>query len=109
LDEPSAYLDSEQRMMTARVIKRFILQSRRTAFIVEHDFLMACYLANRVIVYTGTPSLIATAHAPQQLQAGMNVFLRDMGITFRRDPLSYRPRINKLGSAKVHHLSSTYC
>lgn len=51
IDEPSAYLDSEQRVITARVIKRFILNNQKTAFIVEHDFIMATYLADQVIVY----------------------------------------------------------
>lgn len=48
IDEPSAYLDSEQRVITARVIKRFILNSKKTAFIVEHDFIMATYLADQL-------------------------------------------------------------
>ena len=52
IDEPSAYLDSEQRIITAKVIKRFIMHSKKTAFIVEHDFIMSAYLADRVIVYT---------------------------------------------------------
>ncbi|KAG1181163.1 hypothetical protein G6F36_010081 [Rhizopus arrhizus] len=56
IDEPSAYLDSEQRIIAAKVIKRFILHFKRTAFIVEHDFIMATYLADRVVVYDGTPS-----------------------------------------------------
>ena len=47
IDEPSAYLDSEQRVTAAKVIKRFILNSNKTAFIVEHDFIMATYLADR--------------------------------------------------------------
>lgn len=47
IDEPSAYLDSEQRVITARVIKRFILNSKKTAFIVEHDFIMATYMADQ--------------------------------------------------------------
>jgi ATP-binding cassette subfamily E protein 1 len=46
LDEPSAYLDSEQRIVTAKVIKRFIINSRKSAFVVEHDFIMATYLAD---------------------------------------------------------------
>ena len=46
LDEPSAYLDAEQRLITARVIKRFILNNMKCAFIVEHDFIMATYLAD---------------------------------------------------------------
>jgi ATP-binding cassette, sub-family E, member 1 len=51
IDEPSAYLDSEQRIIASKVIKRFIMHSKKTAFIVEHDFIMSAYLADRVIVY----------------------------------------------------------
>jgi len=40
IDEPSAYLDSEQRIIAARVIKRFIMHAKKTAFVVEHDFIM---------------------------------------------------------------------
>ena len=47
IDEPSAYLDSEQRLIVAKVIKRFIMNSKKTGFIVEHDFIMASYLADR--------------------------------------------------------------
>jgi ATP-binding cassette subfamily E protein 1 len=100
IDEPSAYLDSEQRVVAAKVIKRFILHAKKTAFIVEHDFIMATYLADRVIVYTGTPAVETTAHKPQPLVEGMNRFLSDLEITFRRDPTNHRPRINKLNSVK---------
>ncbi|KAF9968675.1 Fe-S cluster-binding ribosome biosynthesis protein [Actinomortierella ambigua] len=100
IDEPSAYLDSEQRIIAAKVIKRFILHSKKTAFIVEHDFIMATYLADRVVVYTGKPSVEATAGSPQSLLTGMNKFLSSLQITFRRDPTNYRPRINKQDSIK---------
>jgi len=100
IDEPSAYLDSEQRITAARVIKRFILHAKKTGFIVEHDFIMATYLADRVIVYEGEPSIGCTANAPQSLVSGMNKFLKDLNTTFRRDPTNYRPRINKLESVK---------
>lgn len=100
IDEPSAYLDSEQRLITAKVIKRFILHSKKTAFIVEHDFIMATYLADRVIVYEGTPSVKALANSPQSLLTGMNKFLASLEITLRRDPQNYRPRINKWDSVK---------
>lgn len=100
LDEPSAYLDSEQRIIAAKVIKRFILHAKKTAFVVEHDFIMATYLADRVVVYDGLPARHATAHSPQPLLTGMNDFLRTNEITFRRDPHNHRPRINKLGSVK---------
>ena len=100
IDEPSAYLDSEQRIWASKVIKRFIIHSKKTAFIVEHDFIMASYLADRVVVYSGTPAVEATAHAPVGLLTGMNQFLKHLEITFRRDPTNYRPRINKYASVK---------
>jgi len=98
IDEPSAYLDSEQRIVCAKVLKRFILHAKKTAFIVEHDFIMATYLADRVVVYTGQPSVSCVASTPQILLTGMNQFLKQLEITFRRDPDNYRPRINKFGS-----------
>merc|ERR1719461_2485525 len=100
IDEPSAYLDSEQRLHAAKVIKRFILHAKKTGFIVEHDFIMATYLADRVIVFEGTPSVNTRACSPQSLLTGMNKFLQMLEITFRRDPENYRPRINKMNSVK---------
>lgn len=100
IDEPSAYLDSEQRVIAAKVIKRFIMHNQKTAFIVEHDFIMATYLADRVIVYEGTPSKDCLANPATSLVTGMNLFLKSLDITFRRDPDNFRPRINKLSSVK---------
>lgn len=98
IDEPSAYLDSEQRIIAARVIKRFIMHAKKTAFIVEHDFIMATYLADRVIVFDGQPSVDANANTPEGLLSGCNKFLKNLDVTFRRDPNSFRPRINKHNS-----------
>lgn len=100
IDEPSAYLDSEQRIITAKMIKRYILHSKKTAFIVEHDFIMSSYLADRVVVYEGSPARDCVACAPQNLVTGMNRFLKNLEITFRRDPTNFRPRINKADSIK---------
>ncbi|CAK7564434.1 MAG: Fe-S cluster-binding ribosome biosynthesis protein [Sporothrix epigloea] len=98
IDEPSAYLDSEQRIIAARVIKRFIMHAKKTAFIVEHDFIMATYLADRVIVFDGQPGIKAHANVPESLLTGCNTFLKNLDVTFRRDPVNYRPRINKSNS-----------
>ncbi|KAM7268195.1 hypothetical protein ACFE04_010361 [Oxalis oulophora] len=83
IDEPSAYLDSEQRIVASRVIKRFILGEKKTAFIVEHDFIMATYLADRVIVYEGQPSVDCKANSPQSLKTGMNLFLSSLNVVKR--------------------------
>ncbi|GER40408.1 aliphatic sulfonates import ATP-binding protein SsuB [Striga asiatica] len=62
IDEPSAYLDSEQRIVASKFIKRFILHAKKTAVVVEHDFIMATYLADRVILYEGKPSIDCKAN-----------------------------------------------
>jgi ATP-binding cassette subfamily E protein 1 len=80
----------------------FIRNSKKTAFVVEHDFIMATYLADRVIVFEGTPSFKTIANSPMNLLTGMNMFLKSLKITFRRDPENARPRINKLDSVKVY-------
>ena len=98
IDEPSAYLDVEQRIITAKAIKKFILYMFKTAFVVEHDFIMATYLADKFIVYEGTPGKNCTANSPRSVVEGMNQFLKQLGITFRRDGSNLRPRINKLDS-----------
>jgi len=100
IDEPSAFLDVEQRIVASRVIRRFVLHSHKTAFVVEHDFVMATYLADRVIVYEGTPGIHCTALPPMPLLEGMNRFLAQLEVTFRRDPRNFRPRINKMGGGR---------
>lgn len=46
-----------KRIACAKLIKRFVLHAKKTAFVVEHDFIMATYLADRVIVYDGEPGI----------------------------------------------------
>jgi len=100
IDEPSAYLDSEQRVIASKVMKRWICTSKRSAFIVEHDFIMATYLADKVICFEGIPAKASTCTTPEGMVSGMNKFLKMMEITFRRDPSNFRPRINKHNSQK---------
>ena len=71
---------------------------------------MATYLADSVIVYSGTPGVEAIAHSPESVETGVNKFLKDLDITFRRDPVNYRPRVNKLNSVKDQEqkLSGSY-
>lgn len=61
---------------------------------------MATYLANKIIRFTGSPSVETTASSPQKIINGMNSFLEELDITFRKDPENFRPRINKMDSVK---------
>lgn len=99
LDEPSAGLDCEQRIIAAKVIKRWIVNHLgKISMVVEHDFIMAAALADKVIVYDGQPGVECTAHSPVNIVDGFNSFLDQLNVTFRRDPVNWRPRVNKTGS-----------
>ena len=106
--DPPSFLDSEQRIIASKVIKRFVLHAKKTAFVIEHDFIMATYLADRVIVFEGQPAVAAKATPPQSLLTGMNQFLSSLEITFRRDPTNFRPRVNKLNSVKDREQKCMY-
>ncbi len=97
-DEPSAFLDVEQRLAASRAIRRMIQSGRKTAFVVEHSILMADYLSDSMVVFSGIPGKKGVASSVMTLRKGMNMFLKDMGVTFRRDPQTGRPRVNKEGS-----------
>jgi len=95
LDEPSAYLDVEERLNMARTIRRVVETQNVTAFVVEHDVVAQDFIADRLMVFTGQPGVKGIANPPTGLRDGMNTFLKEMEVTFRRDPTTKRPRVNK--------------
>jgi ATP-binding cassette subfamily E protein 1 len=98
LDEPSAFLDIEERLTVANALRHIIDSRQAFAFVVEHDIVAQDFLADRIMVFKGQPGRYGSASEPQSLREAMNAFLADMEITFRRDPETKRPRINKQGS-----------
>jgi ATP-binding cassette subfamily E protein 1 len=98
LDEPSAYLDVEQRLIVAKVIKDMMELKGKSALIV--DLLFVDYLSEKLMVISGKPAIEGTAKGPFEMTEGMNFFLGDLKITMRRDPENNRPRVNKVGSQK---------
>ena len=98
LDEPSAFLDVEERLNVARALRHLVDSRQAFAFVVEHDIVAQDFLADRIMVFKGLPSISGQGSRPMPLRDAMNIFLSDMGITFRRDPETKRPRINKSDS-----------
>ncbi len=98
LDEPSAHLDVEQRVMATKVIRRFAENNKVTAMVVDHDIYMIDMLSDRLLVFEGEPMRKGEVHGPFDMRQGMNRFLKGIGITFRRDEETRRPRVNKLDS-----------
>ena len=100
LDEPSASLDIEMRLTVAQLLRKSIEELKKSAFIVEHDIITQDFIADSILVFEGIPGIEGKALAPLNLRDGFNLFLKMMGITFRREKLTKRPRVNKIGSTK---------
>ncbi len=100
LDEPSAYLDVEQRLILSKVLREMMDVKKASALVIDHDILIVDYIAKRLLVFKGIPAVEGHVEGPFKMADGMNTFLKDLQITFRRDEVSNRPRINKEESQK---------
>ncbi|MCK5158071.1 MAG: ribosome biogenesis/translation initiation ATPase RLI, partial [Candidatus Heimdallarchaeota archaeon] len=76
LDEPSAFLDSETRMVVAKVIQKIIRSRTRSAFVIDHDLMFIDYLSDNLMVFEGDPGTMGKVKAPTNLRRGMNRFLK---------------------------------
>lgn len=97
LDEPSAHLDVEQRVKIARLIRKHAEGRNSSTLVIDHDIYLIDMISDRILVFDGEPGVHGEAAGPFEMADGMNIFLKQLGITFRRDK-SGRPRINKPGS-----------
>jgi len=97
-DEPTAFLDVEQRLRAAKAIKRVVESHNCASIILDHDIVFIDYISDRAMVFYGEPGVEGHASAPMNLRSAMNRFLSNVGITFRRDKETKRPRVNKTGS-----------
>lgn len=97
LDEPSAHLDVEQRVVLARMLRRFAEGKDSGVIVIDHDVYVIDMISERLIFFDGEPGVWGEALGPFEMKEGMNRFLARLDVTFRRDK-SGRPRINKPGS-----------
>lgn len=98
LDEPSAYLDVEQRLNLSRMVRDIMFIRGTSAIVVDHDLLFIDYITSKLLVFDGKPAISGESKGPFHKEEGMNLFLKDLEITFRRDSDSKRPRANKINS-----------
>ena len=100
LDEPSAHLDASARMEAAKAIRRTMETNEKSAFVIDHDVYFIDIVSDSLLVFEGKGGQMGVANGPYDLKRGMNRFLSNVNITFRRDHDSKRPRINKPESRK---------
>tara|TARA_B100001123_G_scaffold140441_2_gene163211 strand:- start:1947 stop:3746 length:1800 start_codon:yes stop_codon:yes gene_type:complete len=99
-DEPSAHLDANARMEAAKAIRRTMESNEKSAMVIDHDTYFIDIVSDSLLVFQGEGGRNGHAVGPLPLRKGMNLFLSDVGVTFRRDVESQRPRINKPSSRK---------
>jgi ATP-binding cassette subfamily E protein 1 len=98
LDEPSAFLDVEDRIALAKFIQRFVRTQSKSAVIIDHDLQLIDLVADTLVIFDGKPGIEGIASETLSKERGMNLFLKGLELTYRRDPDSNRPRVNKIGS-----------
>ncbi len=98
MDEPSAFIDVEDRLKVAEIIKDFVMKKECSALIVDHDIQFIDYVADSLLIFKGIPGKYGEVEGPFEKRAGMNSVLKNLDITYRKDKTTFRPRINKLGS-----------
>ena len=95
LDEPSAFLDIEDRITFAKFIQRFTKSNGKSALIIDHDIQLIDLVSDRLVIFEGIPGIKGTGTSPTTKEIGMNNFLESLSISFRRDETTGRPRVNK--------------
>ncbi|MBI3640964.1 MAG: ribosome biogenesis/translation initiation ATPase RLI [Thaumarchaeota archaeon] len=98
LDEPSAFLDVEDRIVIAKMIQRFVRSYGKTAIIIDHDIQLMDLISDSIVIFEGIPGKEGHATSPKSKAEGMNRFLKSLDMTYRRDETSLRPRVNKTDS-----------
>lgn len=98
LDEPSAFLDVEMRLTLASMIRKIVERRECSAMIVDHDLLFLSQISDRGMVFLGNPGKEGYGEEPSSVEKAFNLFLSKVGVTFRKDPQTGRPRANKLDS-----------
>ena len=100
LDEPSAYLDADERMSMARLIRRQVERQAVSALVVDHDVYFLDLACDELMVFRpdAPDGSRGRGDGPFPMREGMNRLLKTVDITFRRDAETLRPRINREGS-----------
>jgi len=98
LDEPSAFLDVEDRIVVAKFLQKFVRSFGKSAIVIDHDLQLMDLISDTMIIFEGESGIVGQATSPMPKADAMHRFLKSLDMTFRRDERSLRPRVNKLDS-----------
>ena len=98
LDEPSAFLDVEDRIAVAKFLQKFVRSFGKSAIIIDHDLQLMDLVSDSMVIFEGTSSVEGIATSPMPKTDAMNRFLESLDISFRKDEKTSRHRVNKEAS-----------
>ncbi len=98
LDEPSAFLDVEDRIAVAKFLQKFVRSFGKSAIVIDHDLQLMDLISDSIVIFEGESGAAGKATSPLPKADAMNRFLKSLDMSFRRDEKSLRPRVNKLES-----------
>ena len=98
LDEPSAFLDVEDRIAVAKFLQKFVRSFGKSAIVIDHDLQLMDLVSDSMVIFEGESGVSGKATSPMSKVNAMNRFLKSLDMSFRRDERSLRPRVNKLES-----------
>jgi len=98
LDEPSAFLDVEDRIAVGKFLQKFVRSYGKSAIVIDHDLQLMDLVSDSMIIFEGESGKAGLATPPMPKPEAMNRFLKSLDMTFRRDEKSLRPRVNKIES-----------
>jgi ATP-binding cassette subfamily E protein 1 len=91
-DEPSSFLDVNQRLKVAELITS-LKEDGRIVVVVEHDLTLLDYLADYLVIIYGQPSVYGIVSQVLSARVGINSYLdgyiRQENIRFRKDRIRF--------------------
>ena len=91
-DEPSSYLDVQQRLQAARAIRNLKDQGK-TVIVAEHDLAILDYLSDYICVFYGCPAVYGIVSHVHAVRTGINIYLEgfvpDENVRFRKEPIVF--------------------
>ena len=98
LDEPSAFLDVEDRIAVAKFLQKFVRSFGKSAIVIDHDLQLMDLVSDSMVIFEGESGAYGKGTSPMPKADAMNRFLKSLDMSFRRDEKSLRPRVNKFES-----------
>jgi ATP-binding cassette subfamily E protein 1 len=90
-DEPTSFLDVFQRLEVSKVIRE--LCQKKSVIVADHDLATLDFLADRIHIFYGTPSVYGIISNPYSVRSGINTFLdgyiRDDNVRIRSESIRF--------------------